>query len=274
MNNKKLMNGLIKRSSISVAVGLFGFFTVQTASAATCEHVVNGEWRDGFVAKVDITNTGEDPIEGWSVNWEYPNATIASLWNADLSGDGSSFVASNLGWNKYIYPGETVSFGFVAEKTVAGDMGAVVIYGDICELAILPESTPTPFPHSDDLHNTPYITVPGQAPPPDEENCNLRSEFLQYRGLDIGDSIEVKWSGKGGESYHTLVGGEQILRKPFYVCPSSVLPSPELRVDILDSGAYTCSVESEPKYSNTLLLCEKEGSVGSTPTPYPIPVTP
>jgi len=266
MDNKKLINGLIRRSAIAVAVGLSGFFAVPAMSAATCEHVVDSQWGDGFVARVSITNTSEAPIEGWSVNWDYPNATIASFWSADVSSEGASVMATNLGWNKYIYPGETVSFGFIAEKTLDHDVTEIEVLGDICEGTLLP-ITPTPYPP------TPYPPTPLPPTPPPvtpmPRPCADTWEFLEVSGLQDGSKITISWNQGWQGAFVGSVGNGKIESKYFGFCPQhGGQPYPERSLIVLESPGYVCSVEEE-RFFDYKIACFEDGS---NPTPPPTPV--
>ncbi len=85
----------------------------QEGSGATCEHVVVNAWKSGFQGAIRIINTSETPISGWQVNWQYGDGSAVShLWGARLSGDGP-YAASHLDWNKTIYPGQRIEFGFI-----------------------------------------------------------------------------------------------------------------------------------------------------------------
>ncbi|MCU6496978.1 cellulose binding domain-containing protein [Rugamonas sp. A1-17] len=92
-----------------------------------CRYDVGASWQGGYIANISIKNNGTQPINGWTVNWTYSdNSVVQSLWNANLTGNSPSYSASDVGWNAYIAPGATASFGFVvagaAIPTVTGDV--------------------------------------------------------------------------------------------------------------------------------------------------------
>jgi len=75
------------------------------------------QWIRGVI---QLTNEGDEPIEGWSVSWSYPDGSTAqNSWNAQLSGN-NPYSASNIGWNSVIQPGQTVEFGMSVNKAERG----------------------------------------------------------------------------------------------------------------------------------------------------------
>src|SRR5690606_28719653 len=110
--------------------------TAQSAGAAEgCEvgyDVVN-DWGSGFQANISIT-AGE-PIDGWTVEWDFTGAVSGiSAWNvADHSLSGSHFTATDAGWNGAIASGQTREvFGFTASGT-AGEIANVTVNGVACD---------------------------------------------------------------------------------------------------------------------------------------------
>lgn len=78
------------------------------------------QWPGGFLAQVTVRNVSDHRIEGWNVNWAFHSGqTVGARWNAAFVQDGAFVTASNLGYNRVIRPGDTVSFGFIG-KTGAG----------------------------------------------------------------------------------------------------------------------------------------------------------
>ncbi|WP_456297022.1 cellulase family glycosylhydrolase [Vibrio sp. AK197] len=98
-----------------------------TPSSVTCEHVITSSWPGGFQGAIRITNHGNNPINGWNVNWSYGDGTtITQSWGSNLSG---SYHASNLVWNATIAPEQSVEVGFIGNGN--GDASAVT--GDVCQ---------------------------------------------------------------------------------------------------------------------------------------------
>ncbi len=73
------------------------------------------QWNNGFTASVRVTNTGQNPVHGWTVRWNWPNGqrVVGEGWEATVVNNGATgVIASNASWNSVIRPGESVTFGF------------------------------------------------------------------------------------------------------------------------------------------------------------------
>jgi len=84
----------------------------------TCavSYTIHGEWPGGFNAQGWITNTEATPINGWELVWDFiGDQSIAYNWSAVMTQDGSTVTATNLTWNSKIYPGASVTFGFIGD---------------------------------------------------------------------------------------------------------------------------------------------------------------
>ncbi len=96
-----------------------------------CEYVVSNDWGSGFTAEVRLTNTGNTPVTGWEVQWEYADDTVlTNTWNALVNGMGP-YTASNMDWNATVGAGQTVSFGVQGEKS-SGNAEVPEITGAVC----------------------------------------------------------------------------------------------------------------------------------------------
>ena len=77
------------------------------------EFKVVSQWEGKFDGEIILTNTGDKVIESWALEFDFKH-TIASIWNAQLISNEDGYTFKNLGWNKDIKPGATVSIGFGA----------------------------------------------------------------------------------------------------------------------------------------------------------------
>ncbi len=69
----------------------------------------------GFVANVQMTNTGSDAVN-WELDFDLA-ADISNMWNASFQNEDNHYVVTPDSWNVRIEPNETRSFGFQASYT-------------------------------------------------------------------------------------------------------------------------------------------------------------
>ncbi|KOX15443.1 esterase [Nocardiopsis sp. NRRL B-16309] len=80
-------------------------------------------WNTGLTAALTITNTGDAPVEDWSLEFTLPGGqSIGSGWNATYSPSSGTVVATHVAHNATIAPGAEVGIGYQASHT--GDAGA------------------------------------------------------------------------------------------------------------------------------------------------------
>lgn len=80
------------------------------------------EWGSGFTVSFTVTNEGDSPVNGWSVDLNFGNSvSVVNGWNAAISGSGSSYTVSNADYNASISAGQSASFGLQA----SGSPGSV-----------------------------------------------------------------------------------------------------------------------------------------------------
>ncbi|MBO0867856.1 MAG: cellulose binding domain-containing protein [Micromonosporaceae bacterium] len=93
-------------------------FATGAPATSTCavHYVDNGDWGNGYIGSIDITNTGTDTVTGWAFTFSWPRAWQREDggWNGNWTQDGASVRVTNVDWNATIAPGATVNIGFVA----------------------------------------------------------------------------------------------------------------------------------------------------------------
>ena len=72
--------------------------------------VINS-WDTSKQVQVEITNTGNDKIEQWALKYDI-DGNISDIWNAHVY-DAEKGIVTNAVYNADIYPGQTVSFGYI-----------------------------------------------------------------------------------------------------------------------------------------------------------------
>ena len=111
--------------------------TPHNSTCAVSYYLATG-WASGFVANITITNTGPNPITGWTLAFSFPAATESvsgSYWNANVAQNGQNVVVTPVDWNANLAPnaGNTVSFGFVGNQTGANPPPAsFTLNGTVC----------------------------------------------------------------------------------------------------------------------------------------------
>lgn len=84
--------------------------------SCSVSYQIGGQWGNNYTASVTVTNNGTENINGWVLDWDFPeDQLITSIWNAGYSQNGQSVTANDLTYNAQIPPnGGTQSFGFQA----------------------------------------------------------------------------------------------------------------------------------------------------------------
>lgn len=138
MNNLKAY-GIAPRpaSALKHALAVVGFSfaaaAFSTQAQAACQYAITAQWNNGFTAAIRITNPGTTAIDGWQINWQYTGVDrITSGWSSNMTGS-NPYSASNLSWNKTIYPKQTIEFGVQGTKGAA-DAEVPVLRGTVCDL--------------------------------------------------------------------------------------------------------------------------------------------
>ncbi|WP_169775369.1 PQQ-dependent sugar dehydrogenase [Streptomonospora alba] len=112
-----------------------GFEALPPPVYCTVDYSVDSDWGEGFTASVEVTNTGEDPVDGWTAEWDYPgDQEVTNAWQAEVTQEGATVSASDLGWNSVIPAGGTRRFG--VQATFSGDNPPPEefrVNGSVCE---------------------------------------------------------------------------------------------------------------------------------------------
>jgi hypothetical protein len=120
-------------------------FITGTPQHSTCavSYYLSTGWDTGFVANISITETGPDPITGWTLAFTFPAATesvSASTWNADYTEDGQNVVVTSQTGDAGLAAngGNTVSTGFVGNQSGANPPPAsFTLNGTVCTTTYL-----------------------------------------------------------------------------------------------------------------------------------------
>lgn len=98
-------------------------------SSANLKVEVASSWYNGFSANITLSNPGPAPINGWTLEFDYPH-NITSQWSALLkSRTGQRYTFGNESWNGAIPAGGQVTFGIQAEGDGSGVPQNVLLNG-------------------------------------------------------------------------------------------------------------------------------------------------
>ena len=88
--------------------------------AATASFGFANQWYGGGNGTFTITNDTTQPINGWTLEFDW-GATIGDLWNGTITSRvGNHFVVTNASWNGTIAAGASITVGCSASFTPAG----------------------------------------------------------------------------------------------------------------------------------------------------------
>jgi cellulase/cellobiase CelA1 len=113
-------------------------FTTGTPASSTCAvHFADvNDWGSGFVASVDVTNNGPNPIDGWTLDFNWPTGLQqeAGGWNGTWSQSGTSVRVTNADFNASLAAsGGTTNIGFVGNYSGPNILpAAFTLNGTVC----------------------------------------------------------------------------------------------------------------------------------------------
>lgn len=98
----------------SGAASFTWIISTQSTGGAMCQVTyTKNEWQGGFTASLTITNTGTNPINGWTLAFSFPgDQKITNAWSATVTQTGAAVTATNVSYNAAIAPSGNVVFGF------------------------------------------------------------------------------------------------------------------------------------------------------------------
>jgi hypothetical protein len=115
-------------------------FVTTTPADSTCavSYILGTGWGSGYVANISVTNTGPNPVNGWTLHFSFPSDTesvSSSTWNANFAESGEDVNVTPVDWDGYLAPngGNTVSIGFVGNQNGAYPSPAsFTLNGTVC----------------------------------------------------------------------------------------------------------------------------------------------
>ncbi len=86
------------------------------SSGLSCSFNIESEWKNGFIARVDVCNNGRVSKNKWTASWRFNDESrMTNGWSSNFSGD-NPYTATPLSWNSALHPNQCVSFGFQGSK--------------------------------------------------------------------------------------------------------------------------------------------------------------
>ncbi|MFC4590999.1 cellulose binding domain-containing protein [Sphaerisporangium corydalis] len=108
-------------------------------STCTVRYTDNDDWGSGYVAGVDVTNTGPHAIDGWTLTFTWPTGRqqMNGGWNGDWQQNGRTVKVTSLATNGGLAAGGgTVNIGFVAGYSGPNILPSVfTLNGTLCHTA-------------------------------------------------------------------------------------------------------------------------------------------
>lgn len=94
------------------------------------------EWIGGFVASIEITNTGSTSINSWTLVFTFAgDQRVTNAWNMELTQSGAAVTAKSMPYNQVINSGQTTTMGFQATfGAVNPAPTSFMINGSVCAL--------------------------------------------------------------------------------------------------------------------------------------------
>ncbi|HEY8463405.1 MAG TPA: cellulose binding domain-containing protein, partial [Bacillota bacterium] len=87
--------------------------TATPLSKVSVTYSVVSDWQTGATVNVILQNNSAVSVNGWTVNWTFPNdQKITTMWNALYTQSGNSVTVNNAEYNSLIPANGSVSFGF------------------------------------------------------------------------------------------------------------------------------------------------------------------
>lgn len=162
---------------------------------------VTDRWQGGFLGKITITNTTEQIIEDWSLDFDTTGYSIGGAWGGDLTIHGNMANLEAKGWTTNIAPGESITFGFSAAGGEPSELGSLVFQANMEDggMITVPEGAEPAgqIPTTDDDG----VTLPvggddgapfGAADYDAVLNKSMQFYYANYAG-DLPDDHPISW---------------------------------------------------------------------------------
>lgn len=104
---RRLWTAAVAALALPLTMLANGSTPAQAAGVQCSVDYKTNDWGSGFTADLTLTNRGADPINGWTLTYDYTgNQTLTSGWNGTWSQSGRTVTAKNASWNGTIAAGQ------------------------------------------------------------------------------------------------------------------------------------------------------------------------
>lgn len=229
-NSKAILTAPFKTA---LAVSTLSLAIASPAWAA-CSYTVTNNWGSGFTAEIKVTNNTSQTVNGWSVSWQETGASVASAWNASLSGS-NPYSASGASWNSTLAPNASATFGIQA----TGTAGAPQLTGSLCGTSASSTSS-----SKSSLSSSKSSVV---------SSSSIRSSVASSSAISSSSSIRSSLASS------SLISSSK----------SSSSKSSSVASSVASSAASSAAAESEWTFEeNAVGFCSYSGAISTTHTGY------
>ena len=226
------------------------------------DFVLIKDWGSGFHGQISIANNSESSLDDWSLQFDFPNE-ITSIWDAEIVSSGDdSYTVSNAPWNSEIAAGETLTFGFLGDSSVATEPHNFSLSASTFEIPVTNESESPTTTTSNQLTDVDFLLVKdwgsgfqGQISITNNSESNLDTWNLQF---NFPNQITNIWDAEivssGGGSY--TIGNAPWNRE--------IAPDKTLTFGFVGSG----SVSTEPQNFDFTASIFDSPSISSSTTSF------
>lgn len=149
------------------------------------------EWDGGYQAQIVLTNTGEEVVEDWQIDF-VTSDTITSIWNCNvLQKDTSLCSISALEYNSVIHPEESSTIGYCAEGNVQ-DVSALKVQTSCRSAEEETDKIVEPQTYTYEYEN---FSIEYEIQNVWDENCNVCVRIINTSDTTI-ENWELAWKSE------------------------------------------------------------------------------
>ena len=258
------MKNQSNKKTVKILLFIFTFASLSLiANSATnndgqsASLTIASDWGDGFVGKIDLTNTTSSVYTSWELGFDFPY-NITSIWSAKIkSHSGNHYVIENEGWNGALPPGSTISFGFQGSP---GNITQTITNVTVNGISIEPPNENSPPVANNDTVETP-------------QNIPITINVLSNDTDADGDSISIT-SADTPQNGTTEISSDSIIYTPnaAFSGTDTFTYTANDGNDGTDTGQVTVNVISQTTDSYTITASVINN--GSSSSSYPVFVQP